>query len=117
MIAAPAPDQTCHHAGREYQCGKVARATLWDLVAGRDVVCEPVPDAEGSKPMTWRSSPIAAWAAPASARAWSSRAGARRSAGLRQYAGVEEAAKQAGSGLWSGQFDLPWGAGEGDHDP
>ena len=25
-----------------------------------------------------------------------------------QYAGTEEAAKEAGSWLWSGQFDLPW---------
>ena len=40
-IDAPALDQLCQHGGQEYQCGRVARAALWDLVGGLDVSCEP----------------------------------------------------------------------------
>lgn len=42
-IDAPDLDQVCRHAGRDYECGKVARAALWDLVAGLDVICAPEP--------------------------------------------------------------------------
>ena len=45
---APALDQVCHRLGKPYPCGKVARAALWDLVGGRDVICTPVPGADGA---------------------------------------------------------------------
>jgi endonuclease YncB( thermonuclease family) len=109
-IAAPAPDQTCHHGGREYQCGKVARATLWDLVAGRDVVCEPVPDAE--KGVEADGEAIVANCSVGGASLSQNMVQSGWALADRrvseQYVGVEEAAKEAGSGLWSGQFDLPW---------
>src|SRR5918996_1097840 len=44
-IDAPDVEQVCQHGGRDYQCGKVARAALWDLVAGLDVSCTPEAEA------------------------------------------------------------------------
>lgn len=40
-IDAPELDQLCQHARRDYPCGRLARAALWDLVAGLDVSCAP----------------------------------------------------------------------------
>jgi endonuclease YncB( thermonuclease family) len=109
-IAAPAPDQICHRAGREYPCGMVARAALWNLVAGLDVVCEPVPNADKGVEADGAAVVANCSAGGASLNQNMVQAGwaiaDRRIS--EQYAGIEEAAKEAGSGLWSGQFDLPW---------
>jgi endonuclease YncB( thermonuclease family) len=47
-IDAPDLDQVCEHGGRPYQCGSVARAALWDLIAGLDVACAPEAEEPGS---------------------------------------------------------------------
>jgi endonuclease YncB( thermonuclease family) len=101
-VVAPALDQVCQRAGKPYQCGKVARAALWDLIGGRDVTCTPVPNADavdGAIPATCTAGPAklnegmvsSGWAAADSAT----------------YAAPEKEAKKAGRGLWRSKFDLP----------
>lgn len=105
-IDAPELDQVCQHGGRDYQCGKVARAALWDLVAGLDVSCEPEPEApeqNGSIAATCTAGGFslnenmvgAGWAL------------ADRGATDR-YVATEAEAKRSRRGLWKGEFEPPW---------
>ncbi|MGH6900304.1 MAG: thermonuclease family protein [Geminicoccaceae bacterium] len=105
-IDAPDLDQVCQHGGRDYQCGKVARATLWDLVAGLDVSCTPEAEAagpDGSIAATCtagdrnlnESMVHAGWAL------------ADRAATDR-YVATEADARKARRGLWRGEFEPPW---------
>jgi endonuclease YncB( thermonuclease family) len=104
-VQAPALDQVCHRVGRPYPCGKVARAVLWDLTGGLDVICAPVPDAAA-----------AAGAVPATCRAGAASlnqgmvesgwARADRAAGD-AYGALEDAARAAGRGLWRSVFEPP----------
>ena len=104
-IDAPELEQTCSRAGREYPCGKVARAALWDLVAGSEVVCEPVEGAEGD---------AGAIVAECSAGGFSLNqnmvytgwALADPSVSDR-FNEVQEGAKKARRGLWRGKFEPP----------
>jgi endonuclease YncB( thermonuclease family) len=105
-IDAPDLDQVCRHGGRDYQCGKVARAALWDLVAGLDVSCTPEAEAPG----------------PGGSVAASCTAGDRQlnesmvAAGwaladrdaTERYVGIEADARKARRGLWKGEFEPPW---------
>lgn len=105
-IDAPEIDQLCQHAGRDYACGQVARATLWDLIAGRDVDCTPedtAPAADGSIRATCSVGETslnermvhAGWAL-ADADAPES------------YRAAQAEAEQTRRGLWRGQFEAPW---------
>lgn len=102
-IDAPALDQICPHAGRDYPCGKVARAALWDLVAGRDVNCAPVdgpPAEDGSIPAICSAGEVelnermvhAGWA----------RADAQAP---ERFAAAQAEAERARRGLWRGKSD------------
>ncbi len=103
-IEAPELDQVCHRAGQEYACGKVARAVLWALVDGREVSCAPVAVAEGS----------AGTAAICTAGDTSLNEGVVTSGwaladppGVVPYGQLQQAAKAARRGLWTGEFDPP----------
>jgi endonuclease YncB( thermonuclease family) len=110
-IAAPALAQVCHRADQEYACGKVPRAVLWNLIAGREVTCQPVADTGSGD----------AGAKKTGARAATCRAGDTNlnesmvtagwavadPAGTTPYDPLEESAKAARRGLWSGEFDKP----------
>jgi endonuclease YncB( thermonuclease family) len=108
-VRAPVLDQVCQRVGKPYPCGKVARAALWDLVGGRDVICTPVADADGTDE-----------AVPATCTAGGSSLGegmvesgwalADRDAGD-PYGPLEEAARQAGRGLWRSEVELPEAGG------
>jgi endonuclease YncB( thermonuclease family) len=107
-IAVPELDQACRRAHREYPCGKVARAALWDLIAGLEVSCLAV--AAGAR--AGRSgAPIPATCTAGGTdlnqsmveTGW---ALADRTAS-EDYVALEEDAKAAGRGLWSGEFDRP----------
>lgn len=105
-VRVPAPGQTCSRMGHPYPCGQVARAVLWDLIGGRDVVCTPVAagDEAGSAavPATCTVDGVSLNEAMVAAGwALADRAVA---AG---YGALEDGAKEAGRGLWSGTFDLP----------
>jgi endonuclease YncB( thermonuclease family) len=110
-IDAPPLDQTCTRAGRSYPCGKVARAALWDLVAGQDVVCEPVDGAGevgGAVIATCTAGGFSlnenmvhtGWALADPAV-------------TDRYVATGKEAKAARRGLWHGEFDPPatWRAG------
>jgi endonuclease YncB( thermonuclease family) len=105
-IDAPDLDQVCRHGGRDYQCGKVARAALWDLVAGLDVSCTPEAEAPGpdgsiaasctAGDRNLNESMVAAgWAL------------ADRDA-TERYVAIEADARKARRGLWKGEFEPPW---------
>ena len=105
-IKAPELDQICHRAGQEYACGKVARAVLWDLIAGHEVTCQPAADTKdagaGAIPATCEAGPTnlaesmvqAGWAVA-------------DPAGAAPYDQLEREAKAARRGLWTGEFDRP----------
>jgi endonuclease YncB( thermonuclease family) len=105
-IDAPDLDQVCRHGGRDYQCGKVARAALWDLVAGLEVSCTPEAEAPGpdgsiaasctAGDRNLNESMVAAgWAL------------ADRDA-TERYVAAEADARKARQGLWKGEFEPPW---------
>jgi endonuclease YncB( thermonuclease family) len=101
-IAAPALDQLCQHGGQEYQCGRVARAALWDLVGGLDVSCEPAGAAsarEGVIVATCRAGRIDLREAMVRS-GWA----LADHAATNRYAALQAQAKQARRGLWRGTF-------------
>jgi endonuclease YncB( thermonuclease family) len=105
-IDAPPLDQPCQHGGQAYQCGRVARAALWDLVGGRDVSCEQ------ARASSARDGLVAAICRAGGidlneAMVRSGWALADRTATDR-YAALETQAKQARRGLWRGTFEPPW---------
>ena len=104
-IHAPALDQVCHRVGKPYACGRVARAALWDLVGGLDVTCTPVANVsavDGAVPAICLAGDTdlnegmveSGWALadPAAGDSYGTR---------------EDAAREAGRGLWRSEFDLP----------
>jgi endonuclease YncB( thermonuclease family) len=107
-IAVPELNHACRRAGQEYPCGKVARAALWDLIAGLEVSCLPV--AAGARAGGGGD------AIPATCTAGGTNlnqtmvetgwALADRTVS-EDYVALEEDAEAAGRGLWSGEFDLP----------
>jgi endonuclease YncB( thermonuclease family) len=105
-IDAPALDQLCQHGGQEYQCGRVARAALWDLIGGLDVSCEPAAAASARDSVivaTCRAGRVdLSEAMVRSGWALADRAVTNR------YTAFEAQAKQARRGLWRGAFEPPW---------
>jgi endonuclease YncB( thermonuclease family) len=105
-IAAPALDQLCQHGGQEYQCGRVARAALWDLVGGLDVSCEPAGAAstqDGVTVATCHAGKLDLSEAMVR-NGWA----LADPAATGRYAALEAQAKQARRGLWRGAFEPPW---------
>jgi endonuclease YncB( thermonuclease family) len=107
-IAVPELGQACRRAHQEYPCGKVARAALWDLIAGLEVSCLPV--AAGVRAGGGGDAILATCTAGGTnlsqtmvETGW---ALADRSVS-QDYVALEEDAEAAGRGLWSGEFDLP----------
>ena len=104
-VVAPALDQVCHRAGKPYPCGSVARAVLWDLAAGRDVICTPAPGA-GTSDDAAPGTCTAGGTNLNQAMVESGWALADR-ATADAYGALEDAARAAGRGLWRSQFELP----------
>jgi endonuclease YncB( thermonuclease family) len=104
-IAAPAVDQICQHGGRDYACGKVARAALWDLVAGLEVSCtsEAAPESDGRIPASCTAGEVSLNESMVrSGWAFADRRATDR------YVTTETGAKEARRGLWKGNFVPPW---------
>jgi endonuclease YncB( thermonuclease family) len=110
-IAAPAPAQVCHRADQEYPCGKVARAMLWALIAGREVTCQPVADPGAEDAGARRTGANAATCKAGDTNLNQSMVTAGWAladpAGTAPYDQLEASAKAARRGLWSGEFDRP----------
>jgi endonuclease YncB( thermonuclease family) len=104
-IDAPDLDQLCRHGGRDYHCGQVARAALWDLVSGLDVGCAPETEAPGPDG-TIAATCSAGEVSLNEAMVRSGWALADRAASDR-YVAIEADAKSARRGLWKGPFEPP----------
>ncbi|MPZ10584.1 MAG: thermonuclease family protein [Kiloniellaceae bacterium] len=103
-IDAPEPEQSCRLPHKVYDCGRVAAAALMDLTAGTVVRCIPKRQADDdvligicyadgydlSEGMTYTG-----WALTLPN-------------GPTRYSELEEGAKNAGRGLWRGEFVMPW---------
>lgn len=109
-VDAPEPQQRCRDGARSYPCGQVATTALKDLTAGMAVVCKPRgKGADGALVATCyaegydvgENMVYTGWAL--ADRAESAR-----------YAGVEQGAREAGRGLWRGDFVRPeaWRRGQ-----
>jgi len=103
-LAAPALDQSCRRMSQAYQCGQVARAMLWELIGGRDVSCVPV---EGAAAV---GNAIPAICSAGDVNLNESMVGSGWALADRTveqgYGALEDDAREAGRGLWSGEFDL-----------
>jgi endonuclease YncB( thermonuclease family) len=99
-------DQLCQHGGKDYPCGRVARAALWNLVGGADVSCEPA----GAR--SARDGVIVATCSAGGVRL--NEAMVRSGWALAdpdatdRYAAIQADAEQARRGLWRGTFEPPW---------
>jgi endonuclease YncB( thermonuclease family) len=111
-IDAPDLDQLCRHGGRDYHCGQVARAALWDLVSGLDVGCAPETEAPGPDG-TIAATCSAGEVSLNEAMVRSGWALADRAASDR-YVAIEADARSARRGLWKGPFEPPsaWRRGQ-----
>jgi endonuclease YncB( thermonuclease family) len=105
-VDAPELDQVCQHGGHEYDCGKVARAALWDLVGGLDVSCEPEGAPVGRDDIVLATCE-AGGISLNEAMVRSGWALADPQAG-EGYSAIQAQAEQARRGLWRGAFEPPW---------
>jgi endonuclease YncB( thermonuclease family) len=105
-IDAPELEQVCRHGGRDYQCGKVARATLWDLVAGLDVSCTP--DAEAAGPRGGIAATCTAGERELNESMVAAGWALADRAATDRYVAIEADASNARRGLWKGEFEPPW---------
>lgn len=102
-IDAPELDQTCTAGGRAWACGAWARGRLERLADGRQVVCDVV-DVDDYGRLVAACS-VAGRDLGASMVAEGAALAYRRYSD--RYLPEEDAARQAGIGLWQGGFETP----------
>jgi endonuclease YncB( thermonuclease family) len=105
-VDAPELDQLCQHAGRQYHCGQVARAALWDLVGGLDVSCRP----EGAPAARDGIVVATCSAGEVSLNEAMVRSGWALAdpQATDRYLALQANAEQGRRGLWRGEFEPPW---------
>lgn len=98
-------EQTCLSDGQTYRCALVAAGRLAEKIAGRTVSCEAhAQDAEGhvlASCFIKKHEDLAGWLVNKGYVVVDSRYS-------EEFADWEIWNKAAGTGLWSGQFELPW---------
>lgn len=98
-------EQTCQSDGLTYRCALVAAGRLAEKIAGRTVSCEThATDAEGrvlASCFIKKHESLSGWLVNKGYVVIDSRYS-------EEYSEWEVWNKAAGSGLWSGQFELPW---------
>lgn len=99
-IDAPEREQQCSDtAGLPTNCGEIARRTLSDLVGGRPVACAPVElDPYGR---------VVATCAVGGADLGEVMVTSGQALATDRYKPMEDEAKAARRGIWSGRFDTP----------
>lgn len=103
-IDAPELRQTCRDAtGKDYPCGRQARAALRKLVSGRDVRCRIIETDRYGRLVAVCHAGDLDINAELVRQGW---ALAYRRHGL-DYVAVEDEARRAGRGLWQGRFENP----------
>lgn len=103
-IDAPDLRQTCVIRGRAYNCGRVSRTALMDLVAGVKVTCRPRKSAPGHDTLAICRAGGYDLSAGMVHTGW---AMAFPRIGT-DYARIERKAAKAKRGLWRGAFVAPW---------
>lgn len=103
-IDAPEFDQTCERDGRQWDCGRAARAALASRIEGRVLVCE-LRDRDA-----YRRAVSICRLEGRSLNEWMVREGwavdyRRYSGGA--YANAERRARREQRGIWSGRFERP----------
>jgi endonuclease YncB( thermonuclease family) len=104
-IDAPEGDQSCTDgAGRSYRCGDRARAALAGRVRGKSVRCEPR-DRDPHGRMV-----AVCFVGSENVNRWLVEQGLALAYRhySRDYVDAEEAARDAGRGMWAGSFVTPW---------
>ena len=106
LYGVDAPDlrQTCEIRGRTYNCGRVSRTALMDLVAGVDVRCRTRGRKVGDAMLASCQAAGYDLAAGMVHTGW---AMAYPREGT-TYARIEKQAAKAKRGLWQGAFVPPW---------
>ncbi|MFO0997899.1 MAG: thermonuclease family protein [Alphaproteobacteria bacterium] len=103
-IAAPDRDQSCERAGQRWPCGMAAVSALRRKIAGRSVACEARGTDRAQRTLAVcfvGEEELGAWLV---AEGWA--VADRRYA--MDYVEVEDEARTAQRGVWSGAFELPW---------
>lgn len=98
-IDAPELAQTCINGGADYPCGRQAAAELRQLVAGRQVICQ----SQGND----RYGRVLARCTAAATELNRAMVEAGWAVAYGDYTMQERAARQAGRGLWRGEFEQP----------
>lgn len=103
-IDAPEPNQVCNADGEPYRCGTVAMTALMDLVAGQSVRCRL--KIKDGAPYTFAFCEAGGFDLSSNMvhTGW---ALADRLT-TDKYVSVESKAREAGRGLWRGEFAPPW---------
>lgn len=104
-IDAPELRQTCSQAGKPYPCGERARDALKAALGGAVPLCQVIERDRFGRSVAWCSANGHDLAARMVAEGWALD-WPRYSGGA--YDAQQEAAKQAGRGLWAGFFSAPW---------
>ncbi len=103
-IDAPEFGQTCTRAGTPWPCGQVASDHLRNLITGREVRCIPVGTDDFERTLA-RCSTVTGVDINRAMMASGNAVAFRRYSV--DYASVEDAARNAKRGLWSGTFEMP----------
>ncbi len=103
-IDAPELDQTCALPDRTVACGETARTALLDLLAGGEIVCQPVGEVVQGESVAVCFADGADLGRDMVQGGWAL-VDRRRSTA---YVAVEDAAREAARGLWLGEFVPPW---------
>lgn len=98
-IDAPELAQTCLYAGAGYPCGRQAEVALRRLVAGHEIICQ----SQGND----RYGRVLARCTAATTELNRAMVEAGWAVAYGDYTMQERAARQAGRGLWQGEFEQP----------
>lgn len=102
-IDAPNLDRNCAMEGRNYPCGRLARAALADLLAGARTECRIVGHPAGAPPLAECLADGFDLSLNMVHTGWAF-ADTEQS---NRYVGIENSARTARRGLWRGEFKLP----------
>ncbi|MEQ8356893.1 MAG: thermonuclease family protein [Kiloniellaceae bacterium] len=103
-IDAPEPDQVCLLPHKAYDCGYIAATALMDLTAGTQVDCILGPPAEDGAVVAVCRADGYDLSEGMTYTGWALALPGVES----RYHNIEARAKEAGRGLWRGEFVMPW---------
>ncbi|MDA0704814.1 MAG: thermonuclease family protein [Proteobacteria bacterium] len=102
-IDAPDLDRNCAMEGRNYPCGRLARAALADLLTGAQTECRIVGRPVGTPPLAECLADGFDLSLNMVHTGWAYADAAQSN----RYTGIENSARTARRGLWRGEFERP----------